>query len=354
MLLCREIMMSYTKGSSKNTKDKERLCRCLVFYIIGNRVGQKKSGLEINLRQNKSKKNSSIRRLTDGVEVGGNTKLSQGNRTSTNVFGTINTKSDGERVETKCSITFDRLEIIHNGNTKTGNRVKDGQDPVDWLVQSTKYSLTTPPGQRDVTGTESKVTGPTILLQLERRGRVNVGDKTTEDGKSEDRREFMSSPHIKTIGDAKTTKEEEPDLKDDLALTNLTARDGTVGLINGINLTIIPVVNGLRVPSKERSSQNHGNETLGGILKAKHNITIVGVERVPHPVVVATCRGAAHYAPDKGNPGNGFGQLKANLPNVGGFTGTLDAEELTNIGRTIGCLLVGSLGNDFSIRRIIG
>mmetsp|Transcript_16275 Transcript_16275/g.46763 ORF Transcript_16275/g.46763 Transcript_16275/m.46763 type:complete len:242 (+) Transcript_16275:668-1393(+) len=155
----------------------------------------------------------------------------------------------------------------------------------------------------------------------------------------------MAGPNIESVGNAKSTKEEEPDLENDLTLADLAGGDGTVGLIDGIDLAIVPVVDGLGVPREEGSGQDHGNESLGGILQSEHDVAIGLIEGIPHPVVVSGGGGAAHDAPNKGDPCNGLGQLEPDLPYVGGFARTLDAKELTKVGGSIGGLLIGSLGS---------
>ena len=301
--------------------------------------------MEVNLGHDQGKKNGSICGLANRVKVGGNTKLSHGNRSGANPLGTINTERNRKRFQTHCPITLNGLEIVHNGNAEASNRVEDGKDPVHWLVEFTENGLTTPPGERDVTGTESKVTGPAILLQLQWRGGINVRDEASKDTQGKDGGELMAGPNIESVGNAKSAKEEEPDLENDLTLADLSGGDGAVGLIDGIDLAIVPVVDGLGVSREEGTGQDHGNEPLGGILQSEHDVAIGLIEGIPHPVVVAGGGGAAHDAPNQGHPRNGLGQLETDLPYVGGFARTLDAKELTNVGGSISGLLIGSLGS---------
>ena len=337
-------MVANAQCSSENAENEEGLRGGLVLHIVGNRVWQKESGLEVDLGQDQGKKDRGICRLANRIKVGGNSKLSYGNRPSADVLGTINTERNGERLQAEFPITLNGLEIIDNGNAEASNRVEDGKDPVHRLVELTENGLTTPPGEGNVTGAEGKVTGPTILLQLERRGGVNVRDETSKDTESKDGGELMAGPNIESVGNAKSAEEEKPDLEDDLPLTDLTGGDGAVGLVDGVDLAIVPVVDGLGVPREEGSGQDHGNESHGGILQSEHDVAIGLIEGVPHPVVVAGGGGAAHDAPNERDPGNGLGKLKADLPNVRGLAGTLDAKELADVGGSIGGLLIGPLG----------
>jgi hypothetical protein len=81
-------------------------------------------------------------------------------------------------------------------------------------------------------------------------------------------------PGIQAVGNAEPTKEEEPYLENDLTLADGASGNRTVGLIDGVDVTIVPVVNGLGLPGQEWAGEDHGNEPLSACplaLGRRHN-----------------------------------------------------------------------------------
>ena len=210
-------MVTNGQRRCKDTKDQKGLGRCLVFHVVLNGVWQKQGSLKVNLRKNQSQENTGICRLANGGQVGSHAQLRQGDGSGTNVLGRVHAKGHGEGLQAQCTVSFDRLEIVDNGNSKTGNRIQnrsatkkerennismsvrdfaknkpidvvyiiastsDLQNEVNGTVKSAKHGLSTPPGQGNVRCSERIVSGPSVLLELERRGRVNVRNERSKD-----------------------------------------------------------------------------------------------------------------------------------------------------------------------------
>ena len=153
----------------------------------------------------------------------------------------------------------------------------------------------------------------------------------------------MPGPYIEPITNPKSPQKKHPNLLNHLFLLDGSRWNGTIGLIDRINITIVPIINCLGVPRQKRSCENHSDETLGGIGCAEHNVSVVFVEGVPHPVVVTGCGGSAHDSPYEWDPGDGFGELEADFPEVGCFGGSFDSEELADVCGSVVCFIVGSL-----------
>ncbi len=78
----------------------------------------------------------------------------------------------------------------------------------------------------------------------------------------------MPCPGVQAVGNAELAKEEEPYLEDDLTLADGAAGDRRmVGFIDGVDLAIVPVVDGLGVLGQERAGKDHGNEPLQRVLE---------------------------------------------------------------------------------------
>ncbi len=78
--------------------------------------------------------------------------------------------------------------------------------------------LSSPPGQGDVGGAESVVAGPSPLLELEGRRRVDVRDERAEDGKDEHDGLLMAGPLVEQERGPEASTKQHPDLLDDLGL----------------------------------------------------------------------------------------------------------------------------------------
>ena len=209
------------------------------------------------------------------------------------------------------------------------------QNKVHWTVERAKYSLSAPPGEGDVRGSKCVVSCPSILLQLQGWSRINVRDKGSKNGKQQDDRSVMTGPHIQAIGNGQSTEQEEPDLENDFSFGNSTRWNGSVGFIDGINFTVVPIIDCLSISRQKGSGQNHGDKTLGSIFQAQQDIAIIGIKGIPHPMVVSRSRGPTHDTPNQGNPGDGFGQLQSNLPNITFLRSALDTQQLTKLTRLV-------------------
>ena len=60
------------------------------------------------------------------MKVGCHSKLSQGYRSGTDVFGSVDTECNRKRLEPELTVSFDRFEVINYSDSKAGNGVEDG------------------------------------------------------------------------------------------------------------------------------------------------------------------------------------------------------------------------------------
>lgn len=119
-------MVTNAKSGRQDTKDEERLRRGLVLDIVLNGIRQQQSRLEVHLRQDQTQQNGGIRRFTDAIEVGGDAQLGDRDRSRTDPLGRVDAKGDGKGLQAKRAVSFDRLEVIDNGDSETSNGVEDG------------------------------------------------------------------------------------------------------------------------------------------------------------------------------------------------------------------------------------
>ena len=124
----------------------------------------------------------------------------------------------------------------------------------------------------------------------------------------------MSGPYIQPIGQSEASQQQDPDLRNDLIFRNGARGDGSIGLIDSINVSIVPIINGLGISCEEGSCQNHGRKSLGSIFETQKDIPIILIKGVPYPVIVSGCGRPTHDTPHKWNPRDRFGQLKTDLP----------------------------------------
>ena len=85
-----------------------------------------------------------------------------------------------------------------------------------------------------------------------------------------------------------------------------------VGLIDGIYIPVVVVVNRLGETSQQGAAHQHAGQGSGAVL--------------PSPLETTTGGSTTNNAPDQGNPGNRFHQLQPQLPGVLAATGPLHAK----------------------------
>lgn len=92
-------------------------------------------------------------------------------------------------------------------------------------VELSEHGLPTPPRQRDVGRSESIVTQPAVLFELDRWCRVYVRDERTPHGERQNHGELVTGPHVKPIGDGEPAEKQKPDLLDYLFLPHHRERN---------------------------------------------------------------------------------------------------------------------------------
>lgn len=71
---------------------------------------------------------------------------------------------------------------------------------------------------------------------------------------------------VEDRGDGDTTDKEEPDLSDDLVWLDAARGDGAVGLVDGVDFLVIPVVDSLCVACEEGPRHDHAEQQLRDLL----------------------------------------------------------------------------------------
>jgi hypothetical protein len=118
-------MVSEAQTRDQNTKDQKGLRGCLILDIIINRIRKEKGRLKVDLGQDEPQQDQGVGGFSKGVQVGSNPQLGESDRSGTNPLRTIDTKGDGQGVESHGAISFDGLEIVDNGNAQTSDRVEN-------------------------------------------------------------------------------------------------------------------------------------------------------------------------------------------------------------------------------------
>mmetsp|Transcript_3355 Transcript_3355/g.6935 ORF Transcript_3355/g.6935 Transcript_3355/m.6935 type:complete len:261 (+) Transcript_3355:961-1743(+) len=233
-------------------------------------------------------------------------------------------------MEPQGSVALHRFEVVHSSDTHTSDTIEKGEN--DSLpVQRSEHQLATPPRKRDVRGPKGVVADPPALLQLERRCRVDVGDPRSKQRQQEDVRPLVTCPLVQTVSESQASKEKTPDLLLDLILRDSSGGNGPVGLVDRVNLSVIPIVDGLSEPRQEGPCQDHASEGLQKILKGKPRRDSGGVERVKR-VIVSRGRSSTHNTPDEGNPCDRLHQLDSDLPQVLCVSCPSDPQDLSDRG----------------------
>lgn len=163
-------------------------------------------------------------------------------------------------------------------------------------------------------------------------------------------RPLVARPDIQPYGERNARGEQRVYLEVDLALGDRARRNGSTRLVDGIQVTIIPVVDGLREATEDGSGQQHGEEGFQSVLAydAPAVGRRVGAKEVPHRVVVSRGCGSTRNAPDEGHPGTRFHELQPDLPVEGhgaiGLGRSAEAEKLADAGARVIVPKLRSLG----------
>mmetsp|Transcript_29318 Transcript_29318/g.50197 ORF Transcript_29318/g.50197 Transcript_29318/m.50197 type:complete len:325 (+) Transcript_29318:229-1203(+) len=308
--------MAHSEGGGEDAEDEEGLSRRLVFDVVGDGVLQE-GDLGEHLRQHEAKEDGGVGRLADRVQVGRHAELRDVDRRDADPLGLVDAKGDGQRVHAEGGVSLDRLEVVDDGDAEASDGVEDRQDDLLEADRSrVEHRVPAPPRQSNVRRAECVGALPAVGLQLERRRRVDVGHEGADGGDERDDGPVVARPVVQAEGDHYAADQQEPRLEDDLALRDCPGRDRPVGLVDRVELTVVPVVDGLREAAHERSRQHHRAQGLDGVAADLTNR--VGGRRVPKEIpngmVVARCRRAARDAPDQRHPCRRLSQLKPDLP----------------------------------------
>ena len=123
-----------------------------------------------------------------------------------------------------------------------------------------------PPRQRNVRRAERVGAGPAVGLELERWRRVDPRDGGAEDREEGEHRPIVFSPPIELEGKREAAHEQRADLEVHLVLRDCAGRDGAVGLVDSVQVTVEPVVARLCEAAQQRPRQHHGAKCLEGVL----------------------------------------------------------------------------------------
>lgn len=72
---------------------------------------------------------------------------------------------------------------------------------------------------------------------------------------------------VEQVRDADASEQQHPDLCDDLVLGDLAGWDWAVRLVDGIDVAVVPVIDGLRVPCEEGPCHDHAQQQLPDLLR---------------------------------------------------------------------------------------
>ena len=90
---------------------------------------------------------------------------------------------------------------------------------------------------------------PCLLLELERGSRVDVRDPRSEEHEQGDDGEIVLAPLVEGPCRGPPAEEQDVDLHLHVKLGDGAGGDRAVGLVDGVNLAVLPVVDGLGVAS---------------------------------------------------------------------------------------------------------
>ena len=221
----------------------------MVFDVVFDGIRQEKLELEKNLREDEREEHVAVPNLSDGAKVSRDEQLRGVDRTDADPLRLLHPESDGKRHEAHLAVALDRFEVVHDGNAETSDGVKHGEHH-DIQREFAEHRLTRPPRQGDVRRTQSVVTPPTLLLELERGRGVDVRDPRSEEREQSDDGKIVLAPLVQSPRRGPSAKEKNVDLNLDVKLGDGAGGDRAVGLVDGVDLSILPVVDGLGVASR--------------------------------------------------------------------------------------------------------
>mmetsp|Transcript_29120 Transcript_29120/g.85385 ORF Transcript_29120/g.85385 Transcript_29120/m.85385 type:complete len:330 (+) Transcript_29120:283-1272(+) len=311
-----ELVVSDGDGGGEDAEDEEWLRGRLVLDVVFDGVLQE-GHLGEHLRQDEREEDERVPRLANRVEVGGDAQLGDVDSAHADPLGRVHAEGHGQGLHAQLRVALDGLEVVHDGDAQPRDGVEDGQHHL--LRRDggrVKHGVAAPPRQSDVGGSQGEGARPTVRLELEGRGGINVGQEGPDGCNKTDNRPFVARPEVEAHREPEAADEKRVDLLVHLSLRNGARRNGAVGLVDGVQVTVIPVIDCLGEAAEDWPREHHGAHCLDGVL-ADHAPAVSrgGIAKeVPDGVVVARRRSAARNAPDQRNPRRRLHELKANLP----------------------------------------
>mmetsp|Transcript_29873 Transcript_29873/g.101534 ORF Transcript_29873/g.101534 Transcript_29873/m.101534 type:complete len:383 (+) Transcript_29873:64-1212(+) len=348
----------------EDAEDEERLGRALVLDVVLDGVLEEVLGLGPDLGRDEPAEDQGVGRLADVREVRRHRDLRDVDHARADVLGAVDAEGHGQGLEAELAVALDGLEVVDDGDAQPREGVEHRQhDDVGRQLAArgaradlAEHGLAAPPGQRDVGRAQREGPAPALGLELEGRRRVEVGHDGAEardeaDGVERVAQDVVARPGVAAKGEGQAAKQEGVDLLEDLLLGNAARRDRPVGLVDRVEVAVVPVVDGLAEAREAGSAEDHARQGLGQVLAALREARAAE----QRPPVVARRRRAAGDAPDEGHPGPGLRELDPDLPErlVLRVRGAAEAHELAEAARAdLGVALEVALGAHDRRRRV--
>ena len=169
--------------------------------------------------------------------------------------GTLHAELNGKRPHAHALVALDGLEVIERHDAVGAQRIEQRQDQDRPGRNAAQQSgRTGEPRQAFIAETHREIAPPAILLEAQRRCRIGPGGGAAEAGGPE---------HDRTDQRRNGKRQERPDNRDiePPAARHAAGGDGPVRLIDGIDVAVIPVIDGLAHAADERpGKRNSGKE----------------------------------------------------------------------------------------------
>mmetsp|Transcript_12948 Transcript_12948/g.27375 ORF Transcript_12948/g.27375 Transcript_12948/m.27375 type:complete len:258 (-) Transcript_12948:511-1284(-) len=249
------------KSRGQDAENQEGLSGGLVLDVVLDRVHQEVSELRVHLGDDERKQHGAVALGADVEEVRRDEQLEGVDGTHGDPLGGLYAELHGQTLEAQRGVALDGLEVIHDGNAQPGDGVRQGHHH-HLGGELAEEGLARPPGQRDVGGAKGVGALPAVRLELEGGGGVDVGDEGPEEGDGEEGGELVPAQLVQLQRQRPPADQQHTRLHRHVRAGDAAGGDGAVGLVDGVDVAVVPVVDHLGEPGQARPRQEHARQRL--------------------------------------------------------------------------------------------
>ena len=168
--------MADRQGRHQHAQHQKGLGAGLVFHVEGHRVAQQPDVLEGDLGNDQQHQQHGGEMLTYGDQHGHHRQLKQIDHAGADPAGPGDAEGHRQALQAQGPVALNALEVVDHGDAQARQGVGQGEDG-GGPGQSAEQGLPCPPGQGDVAGAQGVVAQPAVLLELQRRCRIDEAHK---------------------------------------------------------------------------------------------------------------------------------------------------------------------------------